>query len=260
MIRAYTRLIAIALWLAVCLPPGWVCYRLKKEQALRTITMWFYHGVCHIIGLRVVVEGALDTRRPLLLVSNHISYMDIIALGSVFPVLFTPKSEIAGWPLIGFLSRVIGVVFIDRRVSQTAANLSALREALAEGKTVSLFAEGTTSDGKRMLPFRSAYFRLAEEPIHGRALLIQPTTLIYTHINGLPLDTAQTPLVAWYGDMELASHALKLLIQRTVTVKIILHEAFAVEPQTSRKAISEQCHKTIETAFMQQRQQEIASR
>lgn len=244
MIRIPLRLIAMIVWLLLCLPPGIAFRKLQREKQLRWMTRVYFCGMSRIIGLRIIVTGEISEKRPLLLVSNHVSYIDIIALGSVAPVIFTPKSDIAGWPVIGFLARLIGSVFIDRNRTRTADNLQAIRNALAAGSMVSLFAEGTTSDGKRLLPFRSAYFHLAEDYIGGEALTIQTASIVYTRVNGLPADHASMPRIAWYGDMDLASHLLKLLRLRTMTVHIDFHPPFPAEHK-GRKQLAEKAEKDV---------------
>ncbi len=204
-----------------------------------------------IIGVRYTVKGAPSTRRPLLLVSNHSSYIDILILGAELPVRFTPKTEIGGWPGIGWICRLTQCVFIDRRASKTAENRAKLHAELAKGEIISLFPEGTTNDGKRVLPFRSSYFSLAEEEFGGRKLAVQPACVRYTHVTGIPIDSFQMPLIAWYGDMELVPHIGQLLKLGPIKAELIYGEAVDMSAFKDRKALAAHCEQVVTKEFKQ---------
>src|SRR5690606_339385 len=137
-----------------------------------------------------------------LLVSNHLSYTDIFILASQVDVCFTPKSEIADWPIIGYLCKLNRCIFVDRRRSKVKDTANPIQEALQNGDVVSLFPEGTTNNGVSLQPFKSSFFSLAES----MELNVQPAAITYTHINRLPVDSTQWPKLAWYGDSDLVSH------------------------------------------------------
>jgi len=192
----------------------------------------------------VVVEGRLSSIRPLLVVSNHCSYLDVMILGAVIGPAFTPKAEVAAWPLIGWICRVTDCIFIDRRISKTQQNQEALRQAAREGFVISLFPEGTTNDGKRLLPFRSSYFSLCEENFGGRPLTVQPVAISYTRVRGLPIDSSQRPQIAWYGDMEFVPHLAGLLRLGRIDAKVTFCEP--VPAEAGRKVVAAQCMQLIE--------------
>ena len=251
---AVLKIIATVLWVMGWAAAGWPVAWLSGAKADARI-MWMmqrcFSGVLRIVGVRLERVGRLCPLRPLLLVSNHTTYLDIAVLGASAPVHFTPKTEIADWPLIGMCSRLLRSIFIDRRISKTGENRRNLRDALAAGKVISLFPEGTTNDGKRLHPFRSSYFSLAEERFGGAALTVQPAAIVYTHINGLPIDSTQWPLVAWYGDMNMLTHARRLLSLGSLRAKIVFGAPISVDDlnpdePSSRKALAAQCERAVQ--------------
>lgn len=205
-------------------------------------------GVLRIIGVRYEVQGAPARERPLLLVTNHSSYLDIYLLGALLPVRFTPKTEIGGWPLIGAICRLLDCIFIDRRMSRTAANQAALRTALEGGAVVCLFPEGTTGNGIRVLPFSSAYFGLAQEHFAGRPLAVQPAAITYTRVCNLPIDSASRHRIAWYGDMELVPHVRDLLKLGPIRAQVTFLEPVDISQFNGRKELAAYCQRVIAAA------------
>lgn len=237
--RVVLKLSGIVIITLCMLPFGWLVYLTGKMHWMQCFSQCYFSALAKVIGLRVHVAGALSKERPLLVVSNHISYLDIIALGAVAPLIFTPKSEIGGWPMIGFMCKLAGCVFIDRRRSQTNENLSRLHEGLKAGKPLSLFAEGTTGDGKRLLPIRSSYFQLVESfdgPIH-----IQPALLRYTHVHNLPLDEHSRYRICWLGDEDLLPHAIELLQLGPIDITIRFLPDLELGETKDRKALAAMC-------------------
>ncbi|MEI6730325.1 MAG: lysophospholipid acyltransferase family protein, partial [Pseudomonadota bacterium] len=125
-----------------------------------------------ILSLKVNIKGEIAKSRPLLIISNHFSYLDVFALGSVGDIKFTPKSDVGSWPVIGLFAKMAGCIFIDRRRSGTLRNKNAVSDAILQGKAISIFPEGTTGDGTALLPFKSSLFSIIDE----NKLLIQPVT------------------------------------------------------------------------------------
>jgi 1-acyl-sn-glycerol-3-phosphate acyltransferase len=132
------------------------------HSIMRRLPRWWHRMMCRIIGLKVVVYGDLSARRPLLIVSNHASWKDILVLGSVADVVFIAKSEVRDWPVFGWLARLQRSVFVERsQRGKTGAQISEVSQRLVAGEVVVLFPEGTTSDGNRVMPFKSSLFGAA---------------------------------------------------------------------------------------------------
>ena len=120
-----------------------------------------------------------------------------------------------------------------------------MRAALAEDLLIVLFPEGTSDDGNRILPFRSALFSVAERRIEGQALLVQPVSLAYTRLDGMPMGRSFRPFFAWYGDMELPSHLWRMLGMGVLTAEVIFHEPVTIDGFAGRKGLSEHCWRIV---------------
>lgn len=184
--------------------PGW-----------RVLPLVFFRLLAIGLGLRVKVEGEPVGNEPVLFVANHIGWLDIVAVASRFPVSFVAKSEIARWPLVGFMARLQKTIFVNRRrrtdAGRTAREMSG---RIAEGGSVLLFAEGTSDIGTHVLPFRSALMGAASAAMAegtGAAVMIQPLAIAYTAISGLPLSRNQRWQVAWIGDMGMGDNLAAIL-------------------------------------------------
>jgi lyso-ornithine lipid O-acyltransferase len=205
-----------------------------------------YHRMCcRILGFRIAAKGAPSERGPTLFVVNHVSYTDITILGALIRGSFVAKSEVARWPLFGVLAKLQRTVFIDRRAHRTAAQRGAIASRLAAGDGLILFPEGTSSDGNRVLPFKSALFSAAESAIGDAPVVVQPVSLAYVRLNGVPMGRLYRPFFAWYGDMEMAPHLWTLLGFGVVTVSVEFHEPVLASAFPSRKALAAHCRSVI---------------
>lgn len=170
--RAYLRLILAALWLLICLPL-WAIARLYGGE--RVWVRRFLAGIGRLLGLRVGMRGK-PLPAPTLFVGNHISWLDILALGGHIEVGFIAKAEIEKWPLVGGLAKLGGSIFVSRdRRSSTRNQADSVAEALKQGRSVVLFAEGGTADGIEVWPFRAPLFVSAIEA----GVPVQPVAIDY---------------------------------------------------------------------------------
>ena len=123
----------------------------------RSIPHLYHRILCALIGVRIREVGRRSTATPALILSNHVSWLDICVIAALAPVVFIAKSEVAGWPVFGWLARLQRTIFINRQARhQTGAATREIAARLLGGDAVVLFAEGTSSDGIRVLPFRSS--------------------------------------------------------------------------------------------------------
>ena len=206
----------------------------------------FYHRCCcRILGLRVRALGGPVLRRPVLFVANHVSYIDITVLGSLVEASFVAKSEVAGWPLFGWLAKLQRSVFVDRRVGSIARQRDALGARLAAGDALILFAEGTSSDGNRVLPFKTALLAAAAGGGASVPVAVQPVSLAYTRLDGIPIGRHYRPFLAWYGSMALAPHLWRMLGLGTIEAVVEFHPPTALADCGSRKALAEYCYARI---------------
>lgn len=205
-----------------------------------------YHRVlARLLGFDIVVSGKMATDTPALFVGNHTSYLDAMVLGTIIEGCFIAKSEVADWPLIGWLAKLQRTVFVERRSSRTADQRDEIGARLATGDRLILFPEGTSGDGVKVLPFKSALFAVAETPVAGAPLLVQPFSIAYTALAGLPVGREWRPLFAWYGDMEIAPHAWRILTFATVRAEVRFHQPVTFGQYGSRKALAEHCFEVV---------------
>ncbi|MEI8145938.1 MAG: lysophospholipid acyltransferase family protein [Alphaproteobacteria bacterium] len=239
-IRAVIAIVVVIGFVILALPVQMVARRFKLKAA-RIIPMTFHRLVLWALGAKVVVRGELTTHRPTLIAANHCSWLDIMVLGSATPLSFVAKSEIAGWPLFGFLSKLQRTIFVDReRRISTAKTANEITGRMAEGDPVVLFAEGTSSDGNRVLKFRAALIGAAEMLARstGETVWLQPVTIAYKRVNGLPAGRFHRHHVAWTGDMDLVPHAWPLLLKGAVDAEVIYGNPIPFDPAHARKAIA----------------------
>src|SRR5690606_36949826 len=144
---------------------------------------------------------------------------------------------IAGWPFFGWLAKLQRTVFVERRAARTAVHRDELSERLSRGDNLVLFAEGTSSDGNRVLPFKSAFFAAAEPLPDGRMPLVQPVSIAYTRLGGMPLGRRMRHLYAWYGDMSLLPHLWRVLTSGRGTVEVEFHAPVTLDQFRNRKQL-----------------------
>lgn len=239
-LKALIRLLAYGS-LTLLLMPVQVFAVLFDLEIRRTLPIWYHGKCCQILGFRVEVRGPRSTAHPTLYVCNHVSYLDIMILGSLIKGSFVAKSEVARWPLFGWLARLQRSVFIERRGLKAARHRDALNQRLEHGDDLILFPEGTSGDGNQVLPFKSALFSVAERRPHDLPLLVQPVSIAYTRLDGVPMGRYLRPLFAWYGDMEMGGHLWHVAGLGWATVVVEFHPPATVEDYGSRKMLSDYC-------------------
>jgi 1-acyl-sn-glycerol-3-phosphate acyltransferase len=225
--RPLWRLAAVAAWTVgglVTLLPGlallapWRRGRLAWRQ--RIVRLWA-RGLGRIMGMKVAVHGPRP-RRPFFLVCNHLSYVDIVLLLGELDTVFVAKRELGDWPVLGFLSRLAGTIFVDRRRRRDAVRvLRAIETAVGAGYGVVVFPEGTSSAGDDVYPLRPALFEWAARtghPVHVAALRYETP----------PGTPPAREVICWWGTMTFMPHVLGLLRLRGFRASL----RFAPEPLT----------------------------
>ncbi len=175
----------------------------------------FHKMGCLFLGLRVTVIGQPATGRPTLLVSNHISWTDIVAVGSVADVTFVAKREVGEWFFVGMMARLQKTIFVDRtRRSDAGRTAQEMGTHMAGGNAVLLFAEGQSDIGTHVLPFRSALVGAAQHAMveaGAEDVLIQPLTIAYTRLQGLPVSRNERSLIAWIKSKSVKQNIREIL-------------------------------------------------
>lgn len=242
--RAVGCLVRFLLALSVTVP-SMLILRGIGHPARERVARRFHAASCRAFGIEIEVRGEQGTAHPTLFVSNHTSYLDIVVLGGLVRGYFVAKKEIAGWPVFGFLVGLQETIYVERRARYAAGQRDALSERLLEHKNVILFPEGTSNDGNHIKPFKSALFSVAELKVDDRPISVQPVSITYTRLDGIPLGRHLRPLVAWYGDMELLSHAWRLLGLGNLTAVVEFHEPVTIDGFGSRKELAEYCMRQV---------------
>jgi len=210
--------------------------------------LW-HRSMCGILGIEIRIKGNAGHDGPVLYAANHISWLDIIILGGKLEnASFVAKAEMAGWGFLGMMCNLHKTIFVNRtRRTDAGRQADRLTSRIEEGHSLILFPEGTSTDGMWVERFKSSLFSVAEradEASHHR-LLIQPVTLAYTEMNGMPLVRSQKPLVAWLGDVELFEHLRQFMgLARTVAT-IEFHEPVTLAEAGSRKDLARYCEHQI---------------
>jgi 1-acyl-sn-glycerol-3-phosphate acyltransferase len=214
-------------------PPGSCAARRHERAALAVLARGF--GI-------TIDAGGVPGEGGVLFVANHISWADIVVLGSFLDADFVSRADVAGWPVIGPLARRVGPVFVERRRrATTAGQADAIRARLDAGRPVLLFAEGTTSDGADLLPFRSSLFAAADA-----ARAVQPVMLRYLAADGTALAPERMREIAWIGDDALLPNAVALARS---AVRARVEFLAPRDPATPRKRLAAETRDAIRAAY-----------
>ncbi len=243
-LRRIGRIAALAAALMLCLPLHllWRLLRLRSPWPRCFLALGL-----RAVGARVRIEGHRQAG-DLFLIANHVSWMDILALGGATGAAFVAKDDVAAWPVIGWLARQNNTLFVSRdRRAGVSAQIDALRTAIAGHQPVAIFPEGTTGDGTQLLPFKPALLSVLLPP--PREVTIQPVHIDYG---------AEAAAIAWHGEEPAGANMKRLLSlkgRRLVTLRFL--EPIDPATCTDRKAIAALAHQRIATS-MAQRQQPFA--
>ena len=215
----------------------------------RTVPHVYHRILCALIGVRIREVGRRSTAAAALILSNHVSWLDICVISALAPVVFVAKSEVAGWPVVGWLAKLQRTVFINRQARhQTGAATREIAGRLLGGDAVVLFAEGTSSDGTRVLAFRSSLVGAVHHALGNTThhnVTVQPMSLAYIGFSGVPMGRSLRERVAWYGDADLMPHLLHVLSSGAVDVTVSWGEAVAYDMSADRKAIARTAEKSV---------------
>ncbi|HUN43409.1 MAG TPA: lysophospholipid acyltransferase family protein [Acetobacteraceae bacterium] len=239
-IRVVRRFLALLLLTLPAMVIQAVCL-LLPGRAKVAFARIFWALFSRLLGVQVRVVGTpavAQPGRPMVFVSNHSSWVDVPVVGGVLEGCFVAKGEIERWPLINVIAWLGRTVFVTRRRGAAARERDAMRARLRSGDSLILFPEGTSSDGSRVLPFRTAFFAVAEAD-DGAAPLIQPVSVVYDRLGWLPTGRARRPVFAWYGDMDVATHFLRLAQHSGLRATVLLHAPLDPARYPDRKALAQ---------------------
>ena len=240
-LRAAIKCVLFLVVIVVMFWPVFFLWGFAMERVRARVVCVFYTIIGRISGVRMKVEGKISKLRPLMLVANHTSYLDIFVLGTLVPISFTPKLEIRSWPIIGFFCVLADCVFIERRPTDMQRVQKEMAGRLSNGKVLGLFPEGTTGDGFHIMPFKSGFLSLVED----HDLPLQPVSIAYTHIGEVPLSAENREKIAWIGEASFLDHFWRMLKMPSVEVVVTLYDVERIAGYEDRKALAKQCEKVI---------------
>lgn len=256
-IRAFIVLSAFMLFTLPLMPLQLLFLRSGSDY-VRTFPHWYHRWVCKILGIRIALEGEVQTGQGVLLVSNHVSWLDIPVVSAIAPVSFIAKREVSTWPFVSWLAKLQRTIFVDReRKSEVSAKTNEILQRLDAGDTVVLFAEGTSSDGNTVLPFKTSLFASvkpsrADRAGEGRNIAVQTMAIAYCKIYGLPVGSRRRHLIGWYGDMDMGSHGWRLLGLGPLDVSIRLGPPVPLEDFADRKDLARYAEEKVRRDVIEQ--------
>lgn len=221
--------------------------RTGENILAHTARLWA-KALLTMIGLKVTPH---ELSRDLystnhLLVSNHQSYLDIIIIASIFPTLFIAKTEVSRWPLLGWLARLGGTIFVNRGDARSSVGCAyRVSRTLRDGVSVQVFPESTTSDGSAVLPFKGLFFASA---IRAKAPIL-PLTIKFQSVDGRPMNQELLDVVCWYGEMAFARHFWKLLRIKSVEVSLMINEPIEPNRAIGAQSLAELARERVYRSF-----------
>ncbi len=206
----------------------------------------FYRFFMRVADIHLHLHGPIPQKGTLIL-SNHASWLDIVLIGSVVPVHFVAKADVAHWPLLGMLAKIARTIFIERaRRSDTLNQRNAMQKRLADGDRVVLFPEGSTSDGTIVQPFKSALLSAAESKVKGKAVKVQAMTVVFSKLCDIPMGRRMRVEYAWIGHLNLISHMLKILCGDKLGVDIVFYAQTNLDAEGGRKELAIKAHRQVQ--------------
>ena len=251
-VRAAARLSLFLLITSGLLPFYLLSYPFGRG-ARRAMSWPFYRACIALTGLSLRVSGT-QAGPGTFFVANHISYLDIPVIAVLVDGLFVAKAEVQSWPLFGFLARITRTVFVSRNMSKVAKERLKIAGSLADGESVILFPEGSSSDGSRLLPFRPGLLSAAKAA-SDLSVRVQPVTITYGPAGktGNAFTQQDRDRYAWYGDMELASHLWGVFgLKQGAIVSVHFHAPRTSDEFKDARALAAWAEKTVSERIRRQ--------
>jgi 1-acyl-sn-glycerol-3-phosphate acyltransferase len=246
--RVFFFIFVFVPWLIVFVPLQFVWSQLRLP-GWHVIPRWFHTLGTIFLGLKVTVMGKPSHGRPTLIVSNHISWTDIVAVGSVADVTFVAKQEVKKWFFVGFMASLQRSVFVDRnRRTDAKRTTTEMANIMAEGEAVLLFAEGQSDVGTHVLPFRSALVGAAQQAMveaGAKDVMIQPLTIAYTRLQGLPVGRTDRNLIAWIKGKSVKENIREILTGGMKEVTIAFGAPKPLAAGADRKIVTKQAENEV---------------
>ncbi len=223
--------------------------KIEKRRYAARITSWYARKLLSVLHIHVRLENrkqfyTLPSR--CLVYANHLSYLDILAIAASIPCIFVTSLDVGATGIIGILSRMAGAVFIERRRAQSLRReVPMLQELLSEAGRITIFPEGTSSDGSGVLPFKASF---AQAAVNARVPLV-PVRISYSKYNGSALKRDNADRLLWYGDMTFVDHLLHLCTIKSAVISLRVLETVSPASGVDRKTITAEAYSKIASAY-----------
>lgn len=245
MFRIVWKSIALAAVVLVIVPTQALALALTNGPGSTRIALRFHRWVCAVLGVDVAIRGTPARAAQVVFACNHLSYLDVAVLGSVLRATFVAKDDVRGWPLAGVLARLQNSVFVSRDPRRAPEVVAAMRAALAVEHRLVLFAEGTTSGGSRVLPFKSSAFAPLTDPAL-QDVAIQPVTIELLAVDGRAIDDGgDRDRYAYHGDATLLPHLVGFMRGSGASVRMTFHAPLQRLPDDTRKTLAASAHASV---------------
>ncbi len=240
--RGILRVMAFLLMASTVAPSAFLWKLADKRQPYK-FSRYFHWLFLLIAGISVRRQGKPATCFPVLFVSNHLSYLDIPVLGSLLEGRFVAKSEVARWPFFGILAKIQDTIFVERKPSRAAEQCLQMK-TIVRSQNLILFAEGTSTDGSIVLPFKSSLFGMVENFSGGKEVPVQPISIALAGINGRPAVPEDRGLYAWL-DIPLWKHLWLAFKCKGIVVDVLFHPPLLIKDFPSRKLLATTCQEAV---------------
>lgn len=243
------KALGLAILILLVIPTQSLVLLFSRGPGSYRLPQLWHRCACSVLGIEVEVVGQVSDQCQAVFVGNHLSYLDIPVVGSFIRAAFTAKSDMRDWPLLGFLAGLQQTVFISRAPRHASVAADSLSRAMRGGNSLIVFAEGTTSIGDSVGPFKSSLFSILTG--EGQAsVLIQPFTLQLLEIDGRPArDVEDKDVYAYYREMQLASHLWAFMRVAGARVRLVFHEPICSTPDMSRKTLADLTRRVVSSAI-----------
>lgn len=244
-IRCVLRVLAMAVIIFGLMGPMVLLRLLGFTAAAQWIVRLACRGILRVMCLPITCAGS-PMVYPGAVVANHCSWLDIFSLNAVQRVLFVAKAEVQAWPLIGLIARSVGTVFIERRASHAVKHRNVVLDYIVKGHRLLFFPEGTSTDGQRVLPFRSTLFAAFLEPEVRETVWVQPVTLNYVAPHG-----ADPRFYGWWGDTDFAPDLFRVLAQPVQgRIEVVFHPPIKASDVVDRKDMARRCEQAVRSGLL----------
>ncbi|WP_369941034.1 lysophospholipid acyltransferase family protein [Xanthomonas medicagonis] len=250
-LRSAVRLAAFVLVSVLLIPLQWLLMRVIRGRGAFVLPRLWFACLRTLLGIRVETVGTPRRGGGTLFVGNHISHFDIVVLGSLLHARFIAKNDMERWPGMRHIGALAQTVFISRRRLDAAQVAAAVAAQIRPEHDVVLFAEGTTSSGERVAPFKSSLFSLfLGGDAAARPWTLQPFTLDVLSVDGRRLaHGGDRDAYAFYGTMQAGAHVAQFLRLSGAVVRVTFHTPIAIAAGSDRKALAQQVHAIVASAL-----------